>query len=71
MIEKILDEYKEYRTAAEIDRKKRISYIFKEYPEIESVENEIFKAGSKNMTDILENPENGDKINAAFKENLK
>ena len=71
MIEKILDEYKEYRTAAEIDRKKRISDIFKEYPEIEAVENEIFKAGSKNMTDILENPKNGDKINAAFKENLK
>ncbi len=29
------------------------------------------RQGLKNMTDILENPENGDKINAAFKENLK
>ena len=32
MIEKILDEYKDYRTAAEIDRKKRISDVFKNIP---------------------------------------
>lgn len=71
MLDKILEEYENYRTFSEQSRKRRIREIYEKFPEIEKIDNEIFKAGSENMQNILKDPENGDKINNEFKKKLK
>ena len=71
MTEKILNEYEEYRTASEIQRKARISEVYKKLPRIKEIDEEIFKIGSENIKNIIKNPENSDKINYDFKKKLK
>ncbi len=71
MIEKILNEYEEYRTASETERKRRIAEVYEKFPQIEELDKEIFKLGSENVQNIIRNPENSDKINSDFKKNLK
>lgn len=71
MIDKILEEYEEYRTASEIQRKARISEIYKKIPRIEEIDKEIFKLGSENIQNIIKNPSNSEKINSEFKKRLK
>lgn len=70
MIDKILNEYEDFRAAAEFERKNRIKAVYKKFPRIEEIDKEIFSAGSKNMQDILQNPENGEELNREFKKHL-
>lgn len=71
MIDNILKEYEEYRTSAEIERKKRIEDVYKKFPKIKEIDENIFKAGSENIQNILKNPDKGEKINIEFKKKLK
>lgn len=71
MIEKILEEYEEYRTASEIRRKTIISEVYEKIPRIEEIDKEIFKIGSENVKNIINNPADGKKINSDFKKKLK
>lgn len=71
MIDKILEEYEEYRTLSEYERKKRIEEVYKKFPSVKEIDDKIFQAGSQNMQNILKNPDESDKINSEFKENLK
>ena len=71
MIDKILNEYEEYRTFAEISRKKRIEEVYEKFPRIKEIEDEIFRLGSENMINILNNPDESEKLNSEFKKKIK
>ena len=44
MIDKILNEYEDFRAAAEFERKNRIKAVYKKFPRIEEIDKEIFSA---------------------------
>lgn len=71
MLEKILAEYDEYRNNAERERKMRIAEVYEKFPKLKDIDNEIFKSGSENIQNIIQNPENSEKINADFKKHIK
>ena len=71
MIDKILKEYEDNRTFAEISRKKRIEEVYNNFPRIKEIDDEIFRLGSENMINILNAPEESEKINKEFKKKVK
>lgn len=62
LIDKIMAEYEAMRYVALAKKEKQVKNIFKEYPEIEKIEKEINEFGIKSTSEIMKNPENGDKI---------
>ena len=70
VINKIMSEYENLRITAATERKKRIDNINSKFPRIGEIDKEIFMLGSKNMRDILKNPEKSDELNKKLRENL-
>lgn len=71
IINKILSEYENLRITAAAERKKRIEEVYKKYPQIDEIDNEINRLGFKNMTDIIKNPEKKNEYNKSLHESIK
>ncbi len=61
-IDEILKELEKLRYEASLKRDEYVKEIYEKYPEIKKIEEEINNQGIKSTSEILKNPENGDKI---------
>lgn len=71
VINKIISEYESLRTSAATERKNRIDEVYKKFPEICEIDNQINKLGFENMTKIIKNPQKKDEYNKSLHDNLK
>lgn len=70
LLNKIMNIYEEKRTAAANERQQRIKKVYEAVPEIDEIDNEIFRLGMENTQKILKNPEKSEEYNNEFKEKL-
>ena len=61
-IDEFMKEYEKLRYEASGKRDKYVEEIYKKYPEIKKIEEKINNQGIKSTSEILKNPQNGDKI---------
>lgn len=70
-IDEILKEYEKLRYDASVKRDKKVKEIYEKYPEIKKLEEKINNQGIKSTSEILKNPENGEKIIAKMEKEIK
>lgn len=66
IVKKVLAEYEIKRTRAENKRDKYVASVFERFPRLEKIKTEINVLGLENMKKIMENPEQGEKLNDEF-----
>lgn len=71
IIKKVLAEYEQLRTRAEIIRDNYAEEIYGKYPRLKQIKNEINTAGFENTKKIMENPRDSKKLNEEFNKKLK
>lgn len=70
-VNKILSEYDMQRTKAENKRDKYVAEIYKKYPRLEQIHDEINRLGFENIKNIMQNPTESEKYKSEFNKNLE
>ncbi len=70
-IKKIFGEYEELRIKASNDRQSRINDVYKKFPRIKEIDEEIYRYGMENAVNISKAPEKASEYNNIFKKRLK
>lgn len=70
LTKKILSDYELIRTRNRSLRDKNREEVYKKFPEIKAIDDEIYKSGAENVKRIMKNPENADNFNAEYSKTL-
>ena len=70
-VKKILTEYDTMRAKAENTRDRYVAQIYKQYPRLEQIRDEINNLGFKNIKNIMQNPEKSADFKAEFNKKLE